>query len=200
MTIIAGPNGAGKSTHSKELLVHLGVEAFDFDKEFYSIWSQFSFDPLVEQGSIDQAKQLYVDRKSEALRSLKDFAFETNYHTRQILSTIDVFKTHGYHLELVFIFLEIPEIAIERVKDRVAKGGHAVYESTIRERFANGLNLLNESFRRFDTVSIYLSEFQRIEALMILEPQLLKIELFAPIPEALVSPLPQLIEFTTRAS
>lgn len=93
LTIIAGPNGAGKSTHSKELLVHLGVEAFDFDKEFYSIWSQFSFDPLVEQGSIDQAKQLYVDRKSEALRSLKDFAFETNYHTRQILSTIDVFKT-----------------------------------------------------------------------------------------------------------
>jgi adenylate kinase family enzyme len=49
LTIIAGPNGAGKSTLSKGLLSDSGIEAFDFDKEFYAIWFEFGYDPAVEQ-------------------------------------------------------------------------------------------------------------------------------------------------------
>jgi predicted ABC-type ATPase len=145
LTIIAGPNGAGKSTHSKELLTHFGIEAFDFDKEFYSIWSQFSFDPYIEQGAFDRAQKLYVDRRSVAIQQKQNFALETNYHTKQIFSVVDIFRSSGYHVELIFIFLESVSIAIERVKDRVAKGGHSVDEITIQERFKNGLSLLDES-------------------------------------------------------
>lgn len=132
LTIIAGPNGAGKSTHSKELLAHLNIEAFDFDKEFYSIWSQFGFDPQVEAGAFNRAEGLYIERRFDALQNSRDFAFETNYHTNQIISTIELFRANGYFLELIFICLEDPETAIERVKDRVAKGGHAVNEAIVR--------------------------------------------------------------------
>lgn len=168
LTIIAGPNGAGKSTHSKELLTHLGIEAFDFDKEFYSIWSQFSFDPYIEQGAFDRAQELYTVRRSAAIQQKQNFAFETNFHTEQIFSVVDLFRSNGYPIELIFILLESPDIAIERVKDRVAKGGHSVDEMTIQERFRNGLILPDESFRQFNLVSIYLSKQNDIEAIAII--------------------------------
>ena len=139
LTIIAGPNGAGKSTHSKELLADFGIEAFDFDKEFYAIWSGFNFDPYVEQGAFERAQKLYLDRRSVALQKKQNFAFETNYHTSEIHSVVEMFKSNRYHTELVFICLKSPDIAIERVKDRVAKGGHSVDEVTIRKRFQDGL-------------------------------------------------------------
>lgn len=134
LKIIAGPNGAGKSTHSKGLLKDLRIEAFDLDKEFYALWSQFDFDPSVEVGALSRAHELYVQRRSEALQTGGDFAFETNYHTQQVLLTLEMFKAKAYSLELIYICLENIETAIERVRDRVAKGGHSVTETV----FANG--------------------------------------------------------------
>ena len=198
LTIIAGPNGAGKSTHSKDLLLHIGIEAFDFDKEFYSIWAQFGFDPMIEQGAFDKAEKLYFERKHEALQNNKDFAFETNYHTRQVLSILDDFRARGYYLELIFICLDSSEIAIERVKDRVAKGGHSVDEATIRERFSKGLQLLDESFHSFDTISIYLSKYKKMEGLSILEPPTKKVISVSMIPSFLTSHLPRLMEFIAK--
>lgn len=200
LTIIAGPNGAGKSTHSKDILAHLSIEAFDFDKEFYSIWSQFGFDPYVEQGAFNRAQELYIERRTAALQENQNFAFETNYHTRQIFPILDIFRSNGYRIELVFICLENPEKAIERVKDRVAKGGHWVDEETIRERFSNGLSLLDTSFHLFDLVSIYLSKQNDIEGLLILEPHNRSVVSLSTIPVTLASQLPVITQFVLRNS
>ena len=195
LSIIAGPNGAGKSTHSNELLTDLEIEAFDFDKEFYSIWSQFDFDPSIEQGAFDRAQKLYTDCKTNALEQKQNFAFETNYHTKHVFSVIEIFRSNGYKIELIFICLESVDIAIERVKDRVAKGGHSVDQMTIRERFNNGLDLLDESFHQFDIVSIYVSKPNNIEAVLILEPHQNKATIFAPIPTTLTSQLSKITQF-----
>lgn len=195
LTVIGGPNGAGKSTHSKELLEDYGIEAFDFDKSFYSIWSQFSFDPAIEQSAFDGALDLYVNQRASALTKNQNFAFETNYHTKDILPVVNLFKSKGYTVELIFIFLESTSIAIERVKDRVAKGGHPVDEETIIQRFNNGLTLINESFQVFDSVSLYLSEQNTVNAIAILEPGKSNAITFAPIPSSLVSYLPEVINF-----
>jgi len=198
LTIIAGPNGAGKSTHSNELLIDFGIEAFDFNKEFYAIWSQFSFDPYIEQGAFDRAQKLFADRRTAAIQKKQNFAFETNYHSKEIFSVLDVFRSGRYHIELIFISLESPDMAIERVKDRVAKGGHSVDETTIRKRFENGLSLLDESVLQFDLVSIYLSKHKDMEGVGILEPQRNKAISFSPIPSALISQLPKVNEFLVR--
>jgi len=131
LTIIAGPNGAGKSTHSKELLSDSHIEAFDFDKEFYTLWSQFSYDPQVEQGAFSRAQELYIERRTAALEFNRDFAFESNYHTTDVLDVVETFKSKGYRTELILICLKSPELAIERVKLRVANGGHSVEESRL---------------------------------------------------------------------
>lgn len=195
LTIVAGPNGAGKSTHSKEILIHDGIEVFDFDKEYYSIWSEFNFDPYIQSGAFDRAQALYIEKRTRALTERIDFAFESNFHTSEILSTVDLFGSKGYSLDLIFICLESPEIAIERVKDRVAKGGHSVEVATIRYRFDSGLRLLNDCFDRFDMVHIYRSVYNGVEGLAILEPRVNSVTSLAPIPDFLKSYLPNVNAF-----
>ncbi|MCI0525640.1 MAG: hypothetical protein L0Y75_10295 [Acidobacteria bacterium] len=41
-------------------------------------------------------------------------------------------------VNLLFIWLNSPELAIERVKQRVIAGGHDIPEETIRRRYQNG--------------------------------------------------------------
>ena len=195
LTIIAEPNGAGKSTHSKELLGHLGIEAFDFDKEFYSIWASFDFDPLVEQGAFDRANELYLERRLFAIAQKQNFSFETNYHTKEIIEVINLFKSSDYRVELIFICLENVSLAIDRVKDRVAKGGHFVDELTIKERFEKGITHLDQTYDLFDMVSIYKSKTNRVVALCILEPEHLKFVGFEKMSIQLLSQLPNISRF-----
>jgi predicted ABC-type ATPase len=195
LTIVAGPNGAGKSTHSKELLSDFGIEAFDFDKEFHRVWSEFNFDPYIEQGAFERTQKLYEERRARALDKKQNFAFETNFHTEDVLSVVDMFRSKRYHIELIYICLESPSIAIDRVKDRVAKGGHFVDEGTIRKRFESGLILLDENFDKFDLVSIYLSKQNNIEGVAILEPLRNKAISISNIPVSLTPQLPTLAQF-----
>lgn len=45
----------------------------------------------------------------------------------------------GYRMSLLFVWLNSPELAIERVEARVAAGGHDIPEATIRRRYCSGL-------------------------------------------------------------
>ena len=51
--------------------------------------------------------------------------------------------------------LSSAELAIERVKIRVANGGHSVRKEMIKKRYDRSLNTLYELIRKFDSVSIY---------------------------------------------
>ena len=136
--------------------------------------------------------RLFDERKQEAIASHSSFSFETNYNSSEVLNTINDFKEAGFLIELVFIILETPEIAIERVKDRVLRGGHFVDEETIRRRFYDGLDLLDSTNTIYDTVSIYVSRTNLISSAVLIEPKLNRLELFDPIPESVSLHLPSL--------
>jgi predicted ABC-type ATPase len=198
LLIIAGPNGAGKSTTSLDILFDLGIKSFDFDLEFYNAWRDFGYDPAVENGVKESVSKLFETKKQEAVASRSSFSFETNYNSSEILATIEEFKKAGFFIELVFIILETPEIAVDRVNDRVLRGGHFVDEETIRRRFYDGLNLLDSTFMLFDVVSIYISRTNSISSALLLEPENSKVELFNPIPESVSSHLPKLKSFIEK--
>jgi predicted ABC-type ATPase len=48
---------------------------------------------------------------------------------------------------LVFLRLDSPELALERVAVRVAQGGHNVSEEVIQRRFAQGWRNFSELYR-----------------------------------------------------
>ena len=72
---------------------------------------------------------------NEFLRKGLDFAFETTLSSKSFFNTIKRAKENGYEVTLLFFWLDSVELAIERVKTRVAVGGHDIPEKVIRRRY-----------------------------------------------------------------
>ena len=65
--------------------------------------------------------------------------FETTLAGRGYISLLRRLKDAGYRIHLFFLWLPSPEMAVERVRDRVLAGGHSVPEEVVRRRFSRGL-------------------------------------------------------------
>lgn len=83
-----------------------------------------------------------LTRIEELLCSKADFAFETTLATRSYVSLIKRAQEKGYYVSLVYFWLVNPELAIDRVRMRVASGGHNIQENVIRRRYRNGVKNL----------------------------------------------------------
>lgn len=85
-----------------------------------------------------------LQRIEQLIEANQTFAFETTLSTRSYVSLIEECKEKGYATHLIFLWLNSPELAMERVQTRVAKGGHNIPEDVIRRRYAKGLeNFVN---------------------------------------------------------
>src|SRR5213592_1766461 len=58
---------------------------------------------------------------------------------RQTLARIHALRRSGYQVDLTFFWLPSAEMAIQRVRQRVATGGHHIPEDVIRRRYERGL-------------------------------------------------------------
>lgn len=83
-----------------------------------------------------------LDRLHELGRLRRTFAFETTLATRSFAPWLDELKASGYSVQLIFLALPSPELAIERVRHRISTGGHGVPPDIIRRRFERGLRNL----------------------------------------------------------
>lgn len=81
-----------------------------------------------------------LDRIHALAAEKKDFAFETTMASRSFAPFIKECKAQGYRINILFLWLHAPELAIERVALRVENKGHHVPEETIRRRYQRGLN------------------------------------------------------------
>lgn len=132
--ILAGPNGAGKTTFAREFLIpEAGCPTF------------VNADLIAEELSPGQpervavrAGRLMLEALSGAAGAGKSFAFETTLANRGYARSLRNWQAAGYHVALCFLSLPTVEVAIERVRQRVAQGGHAIPEDVIRRRFAAG--------------------------------------------------------------
>ena len=62
----------------------------------------------------------------------------------------------GYRVSLLYFWLDSPQLAMRRVAERVSKGGHDIPETTIRRRYAAGIDNL---FRLFIPLVDYWAVF-----------------------------------------
>lgn len=138
--IISGCNGAGKTTASYTVLPDmLNCKEFVNADEIAKGLSPFNAESVAIE-----AGRLMLSRIDELLNEGVDFAFETTLATRSYSVFIKQAQAKGYYVSLVYFWLESPELAIDRVKMRVASGGHNIQEEVIRRRYKNGVkNLFN---------------------------------------------------------
>ena len=93
-----------------------------------------------------EASRIMYKRIKELIASGETFAMETTLATRTVANLIREAKREGYYVTLLYFWLNTPELAIERVKQRVAAGGHNIPENTIRRRYAAGIRNLFELY------------------------------------------------------
>jgi predicted ABC-type ATPase len=69
----------------------------------------------------------------------ESFAFETTLSGRSYARHIPRWRKAGYHVKLIFLSLPSADLAIARVRNRAAQGGHDVPPEVVRRRFDAGL-------------------------------------------------------------
>lgn len=77
----------------------------------------------------------------------ESFAFETTLAGLCYARAIPKWRAQGFMVKLIFLSLPDAETAMARVAERVAQGGHAVPEATIRRRFAAGLRNFSHPYK-----------------------------------------------------
>lgn len=142
--IISGCNGAGKTTASYTILPEmLGCKEFVNSDEIAKGLSPFNADNITVAV---EASRIMYKRIRELIAAKKTFALETTLASRSIVKLLQGAQEKGYYVTLLYFWLNTPDLAVERVKNRVAAGGHNVTESTIRRRYEAGIHNLFELY------------------------------------------------------
>jgi predicted ABC-type ATPase len=141
--VIAGPNGAGKTTFASQFLP-------DFVKcrEFLNAdLIAAGLSPFAPETQNLRAGRLLLERIGELAQQRADFGFETTLSGRTYVKLLTDMKANGYHVELFFLWLPTADMAVDRVENRVAEGGHGVPPADIRRRYHAGLRNLFRLYR-----------------------------------------------------
>ena len=148
--LIAGVNGAGKTTfYSSEEEAFKGIEKINLDEEVRAIGNWKNLKDVVEAG------KRILSRINGYFEKGISFSQETTLCGNSILKNIQRAKKLGYTLEVYYVGVESPEIAIERVNHRVSLGGHGISEEDIRRRYDESLKNLQKVLPLFEKVYFY---------------------------------------------
>jgi predicted ABC-type ATPase len=133
--VIAGPNGAGKTTLAPFLLRdRLGLlEYVNADPIAHGL---SGFDPA---SVALQAGRVMLNRLHALAEQRKTFAFESTLAAKHYAEWIKKLRNDGYAFQMMFLSLRSPDLAVQRVRERVKAGGHDVAEQVIRRRHSAGL-------------------------------------------------------------
>ena len=146
--VIAGPNGSGKTTFAMKFLRDY-VKCPNFINADLIAKGLAPFGP--ERASI-KAGKLVLQQITEYAGKGADFAFETTLSGRTYYKLLKFLKVSGYSLYLYFLWIPSPELAVARIKDRVAQGGHNIPVEDVRRRFGRGIrNFLDVYESLFDS-------------------------------------------------
>ncbi len=133
--IIAGPNGSGKTTFAREFLPDY-VNCPNFVNADLIALGLAPFEP---SAAVIKAGKLVLQQIHEFARRNVDFAFETTLSGKSYVNLLKELKLKEYGIHLFFLWIPSPELAIARIKDRVAEGGHNIPAEDVRRRFARGI-------------------------------------------------------------
>ena len=127
--IVAGCNGAGKTTASFTILPEiLNCREFVNADEI-----AVGLSPFQPEKTVIEAGRIMLRRIDALLNRNSDFAFETTLATKTHKNIVLKARAKGYHVTLLFFWLQTVELAKKRVQKRVSEGGHDI-EPTVIER------------------------------------------------------------------
>ena len=143
-----GTNGAGKTT----------LRGFNKDTVQIVIDSDhiaMQINPENPRLVDSQAGRKAIELFKFAIKQQISFSMESTLSGNSILQRIKTAKENGFFVRLNYIGVNSVSINIDRVKARVASGGHFIDEETIRNRYDISLQNLTKILPLCDEVFIY---------------------------------------------
>lgn len=142
MYIIAGCNGAGKTTASFTILPKiLNCKEFVNADEIAA-----GLSPFQPESAAIEAGKIMLKRIEDLIEKNVDFAFETTLSPKIHKNTVLKAQTKGYHVTLLYFWLQTVELAKMRVQKRVLEGGHNIDNEIIERRYFSGIKNLFEIY------------------------------------------------------
>ena len=144
LLVVSGPNGCGKSTLTR-MSGFVGIEIIDPDAIARSMAS----------GSPACAAREALRRRRDAIRAGRSHLVETTLAGSGILRHMTAARLSGYRIVLHHVSVATPDQALDRIRNRVALGGHDVPEADARRRFARSQVNLPAAMARADEAVLY---------------------------------------------
>ncbi|MBI3852948.1 MAG: zeta toxin family protein [Verrucomicrobia bacterium] len=160
--VIAGPNGAGKTTFAREFLPRdAGVVHF-VNADLLAA----GLSPLRPELAALAAGRLLLKELDRLAKGRLDFAFESTLSGLTYLSRLKRWKAAGYRVEMIFLRLSSPQLALHRIAARVKQGGHDVPRADVLRRFDRGWKNFAAAYRlQTDAWTVYDNSGDRPELL-----------------------------------
>jgi predicted ABC-type ATPase len=134
--IIAGPNGAGKTTFAREFLPKDARVIHFVNADLIAT----GLSPLRPEVAALAAGRLFLKEIDRLATARLDFAFESTLSGLVYLNRLKRWKAAGYRIEIVYLRLSSPRLALRRIAARVKQGGHNVPRSDVLRRFTRSWN------------------------------------------------------------
>jgi predicted ABC-type ATPase len=129
--VIAGPNGAGKTTFAREFLPKEAGMVHFVNMDLLAA----GLSPLKPELAALKAGKLFLKELDRLVGARLDFAFESTLSGLVYANRLKHWKAIGYQIEIVFLRLASPQLALRRIAARVKQGGHNVSRTEVLRRF-----------------------------------------------------------------
>lgn len=127
--IIGGANGSGKTTIAQEWVAKSGYYFLNADE------LEKHIEPSESGSAALKAGRMFFQKINELVQNGTDFMLESTLSGNYLRNTIERLKVENYRVIVEYVFLEQPEMCIERIRQRVKKGGHHIDDDTVRRRY-----------------------------------------------------------------
>ena len=168
--LFAGVNGVGKTTLFNTMNGNV--------KKSFRINS----DEIVREigkwnSEIDQVKaaKIAIGLRNECMEKGNSFNEETTLTGKTILKLIDKVREKNYKLHLFYVGVGSPDISKERIKKRVADGGHHIPNEVVDKRYKESLKNFEKILKEFDNVVVYDNSVRFRTLLQIIDKKVIKI-------------------------
>jgi predicted ABC-type ATPase len=155
LVIVGGINGCGKTTLAR----HAGPELFlgqtainpdDLTREVVKRLPALEGIAAILVGVERAEKAVW-----RAIAEGENVAIETVLSSDKFVPVVRAARRRNYHTRLIYIGLPSVELAIERVAQRVASGGHNVPEAKIRSRWSRTHGMFGKMRDEVDDVMVF---------------------------------------------
>ncbi len=150
-TIFAGVNGSRKTSIYQSIYYEMNKNE-----------KRINTDEMVAKVGLWTDNTLQVKCAKEAVRLIKhyieegtSFNQETTLCGKSIIKNIKIAKSKGFYISMNYVGVESPDIAKNRVKYRISKGGHGIPDEDIERRYYESLKNLSDIISFCDEVNVY---------------------------------------------